>query len=176
VSNMRTIWFMWKTGEERTYAMTTQPPSAWAEIQRNAGFFLVSINVELPDPSVSSEVKVTYSKEVGQEGKVPNSGFLEFKVEDTAIGMEELAKRFPRTVVEVGETKEGLVALCGGFALYKRGAILKTGSSSGVFVARVLVDPSSIHLSASEDDLQSIDSISRLACWWHAHFPISCLE
>ena len=34
----KTIWFMWKDGEERTFAMTSPPSFEWAARQQAAGF------------------------------------------------------------------------------------------------------------------------------------------
>lgn len=46
-----TIWFMWKPGEKRTFVSTTPPSPEWAEIQKKAGFHIVSFELELPDPA-----------------------------------------------------------------------------------------------------------------------------
>lgn len=53
----KTIWFMWKPGEERTYAMTIPPSAEWAAAQHANGFHIVSFVVELPD--VASHAKGT---------------------------------------------------------------------------------------------------------------------
>jgi hypothetical protein len=44
-----TIWFMWMPGQERTYALTTQPSGIWADIQKKAGYFIASFEIEIPD-------------------------------------------------------------------------------------------------------------------------------
>lgn len=49
----KTIWVMWKPGEERVYAMAVQPPEPWATRQKSDGYFIASFDVELPDPTVS---------------------------------------------------------------------------------------------------------------------------
>jgi hypothetical protein len=46
---VKTIWFMWKPGEERTYALTVQPSEFWVALQKREGFNLVSFEIELPD-------------------------------------------------------------------------------------------------------------------------------
>jgi hypothetical protein len=47
----QTIWFMWKPGEKRTFVSTNPPSPEWAEIQRKDGFYMVSFDLELPDPA-----------------------------------------------------------------------------------------------------------------------------
>jgi len=49
----KTIWIMWKLGEERVYTMAVQPPEPWATTQKNNGYFIASFDVMLPDPTVS---------------------------------------------------------------------------------------------------------------------------
>ena len=44
-----TIWYMWKPGDERTFAMTIPPAREWAAIQKAAGYNIVSFEIELPD-------------------------------------------------------------------------------------------------------------------------------
>jgi hypothetical protein len=46
---IQTIWLMYKPGEQRKYAMTTQPTKTWADIQKADGFYIASFEVELPD-------------------------------------------------------------------------------------------------------------------------------
>lgn len=43
-----TIWYMYKPGEERTYAMTIPPAPEWAEIQKEKGFKLFECLVDIP--------------------------------------------------------------------------------------------------------------------------------
>ena len=50
----KTVWILWKPGEERVYAMAVQPAEPWATTQKENGFFIASFDVELPDPSVSA--------------------------------------------------------------------------------------------------------------------------
>lgn len=50
----KTVWILWRPGEERIYTMAVQPPEPWATTQKNNGYFLASFDVELPDPTVSS--------------------------------------------------------------------------------------------------------------------------
>lgn len=52
----KTIWVMWRPGEERVYTMAVQPPEPWATTQKKDGYFIASFDVELPDPTVSAVV------------------------------------------------------------------------------------------------------------------------
>lgn len=47
----RTVWYMFKPGEERDYAMTRPPSPDWAVKMDQEGFILVSFEIELPDPA-----------------------------------------------------------------------------------------------------------------------------
>lgn len=52
----KTVWILWKPGEERIYTLAVQPPEPWSTTLKSDGYFLASFDVELPDPTVS-EVK-----------------------------------------------------------------------------------------------------------------------
>lgn len=43
-----TIWYMYKPGDARTYAMTIPPAPEWAEIQAANGFKLFECLVDIP--------------------------------------------------------------------------------------------------------------------------------
>lgn len=53
---IRTIWVMWKPGEERIYSMSNQPSEPWATAQKANGYNLASFDVSLPDTTVSIEL------------------------------------------------------------------------------------------------------------------------
>ena len=62
----RTIWFMWKPGEERTYALTRPPTEFWSTLQKREGFRLVSFDIWLPDESEAQRLGSEYVTEVEQ--------------------------------------------------------------------------------------------------------------
>lgn len=47
----RTIWYMYKDGEERAFAMTRPPERNWVALQAADGYVLVSFELELPNPA-----------------------------------------------------------------------------------------------------------------------------
>lgn len=53
---LKTIWYMWKPGDERTYAMTVQPNEHWAEVQKRDGFHIVSFEVDIPDSTAMAKL------------------------------------------------------------------------------------------------------------------------
>lgn len=74
----QTIWFMWKPGEERTYAMTKPPSDEWAALQVKAGFHIVSFMIDVPDPALynmgtvaSVEVPVSEAAPVNEDPREP---------------------------------------------------------------------------------------------------------
>jgi hypothetical protein len=45
----RTIWYMWKPGDPRAFAMTTQPSLEWAEGCKKEGYRLINFDIDVPD-------------------------------------------------------------------------------------------------------------------------------
>jgi len=68
---LKTIWIMWKPGEERVYTMAVQPSEPWATTQKDNGYFIASFDVELPDPTISpifvGSLKVVYAPSLGNQ-------------------------------------------------------------------------------------------------------------
>lgn len=47
----RTVWYMYKLGEERDFVSTRPPETEWAKAMHLQGYILVSFEIDLPDPA-----------------------------------------------------------------------------------------------------------------------------
>jgi hypothetical protein len=161
---LKTIWFMWRPGEERTYAMTVQPDQTWAAIQKRDGFHLISFEVDIPDPTVEAKLGTVKPPLTGiVHADLSGSGATEFAPMDEARA-REVAKANPESVVPVLGADSGLVALCSDFSLYQDGSVARNDElvfrMTGKTYPRYLVKPGYTAL-ASRPAFQSLVS------WWY---------
>lgn len=157
----KTIWVMWKPGEERVYAMPVQPPEPWATTQKNDGYFIASFDVELPDPTVSP-VQVGPLKLQVDEGVATGIASI------MAFSVEEAALRRPDVVIPAHGASDGLVGLCGELRIHRNGDVW----SKGIKIAKITKDNPElgyiVFLDYCEPSLHV--QLHRAADWWFEVF------
>jgi hypothetical protein len=170
---IKTIWIMWKPGEERIYTMAVQPSEPWATKQKEDGFYIASFAVELPDPTVSS-VKVSSVAQILSVIPVTLArGHIADQVVESiaSLSLEEAAKSRPGVVIPVENPTRGLVALCGEFSLFDSGVILQGGIHAAQVSPGISPRPEEcIRLYSpfeqAKPDAVQLACIGKLAIWW----------
>lgn len=183
---IKTIWIMWKPGEERIYTMAIQPSEPWATTQKENGYNIVSLDVELPDPTVSSTVvvgdlKLLHYNRVALEqcthiadqvAESAASGWREGPIE--SFTYEEAALKRPGYVLPVKNSGDGLVALCGEIHLHRDGGLWLKGRKIAQVTESKPAPGYDILVEFCSDDL--LEQIRKLTVWWFASFCRAKLE